>query len=65
MAGDKFFAYAAELLKANPPHITDEPIIARMKRIGLEPGKSFDITKVDSRPTTQSPSKMPRYTLKS
>ena len=25
-----------------PPHITDQPIIARMKRIGLEPGKSFD-----------------------
>lgn len=48
MAGDKFFAYAAELLKVNPPHITDEPIIARMKRIGLEPGKSFDITKVDA-----------------
>ncbi len=50
MAGDKFFAYAAELLKVNPPHITDEPIIARMKRIGLEPGKSFDITKVDATP---------------
>ncbi|GLR86223.1 DUF1254 domain-containing protein [Bradyrhizobium iriomotense] len=48
MAGDKFFAYAAELLKANPPHITDEPIVARMKRIGLEQGKSFDITKVDA-----------------
>lgn len=48
MTGDKFFAYAAELLKVNPPHITDEPIIARMKRIGLEPGKSFDITKVDA-----------------
>jgi hypothetical protein len=48
MAGDKFFAYAAELLKVNPPHITDEPIVARMKRIGLEPGKSFDITKVDA-----------------
>lgn len=48
MAGDKFFAYAAELLKVNPPHITDEPIVARMKRIGLEPGKSFDLTKVDA-----------------
>jgi hypothetical protein len=22
---DKFFAYAAELIKVNPPHITDEP----------------------------------------
>ena len=35
----KFFAYAAELLKANPPHLTDEPIIAQMKNIGIEPGK--------------------------
>ncbi len=48
MPGDKFFAYAAELLKVNPPHITDQPIIARMKRIGLERGRSFDITKVDA-----------------
>jgi hypothetical protein len=48
MTGDKFFAYAAELLKVNPPHITDGPVIARMKRIGFEAGKSFDITKVDA-----------------
>jgi hypothetical protein len=47
MAGDKFFAYATELLKVNPPHITDEPIIARMKRIGLERGKSFDMANVE------------------
>jgi hypothetical protein len=46
MPGDKFFAYAAELLKANRPHLTDEPIIAQMKKIGIEPGKSFDIEKV-------------------
>jgi len=45
-AGD-FFAYAAELLKVNPPHFTDGPILARMKRIGIEPGKSFDIQSVD------------------
>ena len=48
MAGDKFFAYAAELLKISPPHMTDGPIIARMARIGLEQGKSFDIAKVDA-----------------
>jgi hypothetical protein len=47
MPAAKYFAYAAELLKLHPPHITDEPIIAQMKRIGIEPGKSFDITKVD------------------
>jgi hypothetical protein len=45
MPAGKYFAYAAELLKVNPPHITDEPIIAQMRRIGIEPGKSFDIEK--------------------
>ena len=47
MEAGKFFAYAAELMKLNPPHITDEPIIASMKRIGIEVGQSFDIDKVD------------------
>ena len=47
MPADKYFAYAAELLKLHPPHITDQPIIAQMKRIGIEPGKSFDMTKLD------------------
>jgi hypothetical protein len=47
MAAGKYFAYAAELLKVEPPHITDEPILAEMKKIGVEPGKSFDISKVD------------------
>ena len=46
MPAGKYFAYAAELLKVNPPHITDEPIVAQMKRIGIETGKSFDIEKV-------------------
>jgi hypothetical protein len=31
-----------------PPHITDEPILAQMQRIGIERRKSFDIDKVDS-----------------
>jgi len=48
MAADKYFAYAAELLKVNPPHITDQPIIARMRNIGIERGKAFDLGKVDS-----------------
>lgn len=47
MAGDKYFAYAAELLKLHPPHITDQPIIAQMKRIGIEPGKNFDFSGLD------------------
>jgi hypothetical protein len=48
MPAAKYFAYAAELLKVNPPHITDEPIVARMKRIGIEPGKSFEFAKLSS-----------------
>jgi hypothetical protein len=47
MAAGKYFAYAAELLKQHPPHITDEPILARMKKIGIEVGKTFDISKLD------------------
>ena len=47
MPAAKYFTYAAELLKLHPPHITDEPIIAQMKRIGIEPGKSFDFDKLD------------------
>ena len=47
MPAGKFFAYAAELLKLHPPHITDEPIIAQLERIGFEVGKSFDLDKAD------------------
>jgi hypothetical protein len=42
MPGERYFEYAAELLKLHPPHITDEPIIARLRQIGFEVGQSFD-----------------------
>jgi hypothetical protein len=48
MPADKYFAYGAELLKLHPPHITDEPIIARMRRIGIEPGQGFDFARLDA-----------------
>ena len=47
MPAGKYFAYAAELMKLQPPNITDQPIIARMKRVGIEVGKSFDLDKAD------------------
>ena len=47
MSADKFFAYAAELVKRQPPHITDQPMIARLRRIGFEVGKSFDFGNLD------------------
>jgi len=47
MPAEKYFAYAAELLKVIPPHITDQPMIAQLKKIGFEPGKSFELDKAD------------------
>jgi hypothetical protein len=47
MPAAEYFTYAAELLKLHPPHGTDQPIIAQMKRIGIEPGKSFEFEKLD------------------
>jgi hypothetical protein len=46
MPADKFFAYGAELMKTNPPHVTDWSTLARLKRIGIEPGR-FDTGKAD------------------
>ena len=47
MSAADYFAYAAELLKVHPAHSTDQPILAQMKRIGIEPGKSFDMDALD------------------
>jgi hypothetical protein len=47
MTSDAYFAYAAELLKVNPPHPTDQPQLARMKRLGFEAGRSFNPANVD------------------
>jgi len=45
MSAANYFKYGAELMKVDTPHITDWSIIARMKRIGIVPGKSFDLAK--------------------
>ena len=47
MPAGEFFAYAANLLKINPPHITDQPMIAQLKKIGVEPGKNFEMEKAE------------------
>lgn len=42
LGGLEFFALLAELMRANPPHANDYPIVHRMARIGLVPGRPFD-----------------------
>ncbi|MCH8991138.1 MAG: DUF1254 domain-containing protein, partial [Acidobacteria bacterium] len=43
MGGLDFFAYAADLMSLHPPHVVDQPIIARMTQIGIEAGKPLDV----------------------
>lgn len=43
MPAAAYYHYAAELMKRHPAHATDQAILARMKRIGFEAGKSFDL----------------------
>ena len=47
MTAGAYFTYAAELLKLHPPHLTDQPIIAQIKRIGINPGESFEFDNLD------------------
>lgn len=58
MPAGQYFAAAVELQKLHPPHLTDESIIARMRRIGIESGKSFDIDNV-SAPVREALSRAP------
>ncbi|WP_158966736.1 DUF1254 domain-containing protein [Chachezhania sediminis] len=47
MDGETFFTAAAELMKTEPPHITDVSMLERMKRLGIVEGDSFDFDKAD------------------
>jgi hypothetical protein len=47
MPAADYFAHAAELMKINPPHLTDWSMLSRIQRLGLKPGKTFDIQAVD------------------
>lgn len=46
-----FFARFAEVLRTQPPHAEDWPVLARMKRLGIVPGRPFDLA--DAAPTVR------------
>jgi hypothetical protein len=45
-AGD-YFKLLAKLMKDNPPAKEDAPMVAKLKKIGIEPGKDFEMDKLD------------------
>jgi hypothetical protein len=47
MSAGAFFSEAAKLLKLHPPHLSDWSTIARIGRVGVVPGESFDFAALD------------------
>lgn len=47
MDAGRFFKRLAMAMKDNPPYAADRTVLDRMKKLGIEPGKDFDIGKVD------------------
>jgi hypothetical protein len=45
--GAAFFKKFAELLKLNPPATEDAPMVEKMARLGIVPGKNLDASKLD------------------
>ena len=47
MNGVTFFKRLAMLMKDNPPYAADAPILKKLRAIGVEPGKDFDVDQLD------------------
>jgi hypothetical protein len=47
MSAATYFQYAAELMKLHPPHATDWSTVARLQRLGIQPGQSFNLEQQD------------------
>ncbi|MFI6658836.1 DUF1214 domain-containing protein [Streptomyces sp. NPDC050523] len=47
-AGIRFFTHAAQALAVNPPHPADFPVLARIKHLGIVPGRDFDAERFDA-----------------
>jgi hypothetical protein len=47
MTGEMFFKVLARLLVENPPYPADSDMVDKLKKIGVEPGKELDLSKLD------------------
>ena len=47
LSATEYFTLLAALMKDNPPAKADAPMVAELKRLGIEPGKDFDPAKLD------------------
>ena len=45
--GVAYFKLFAELMKTNPPAAEDAPMVAKLAKLGIVPGQSFDASKLD------------------
>ena len=45
---EAYFSRLAQLMKTNPPTAQDAPLVARMAKIGLVPGKDYDPSGLDA-----------------
>jgi hypothetical protein len=45
LPADRFFGLGAELLAIHPPHPTDWTVLQRLRRIGIERGRPFDLSR--------------------
>jgi hypothetical protein len=43
-----YFKLLAALLKDNPPAAADAPMVAKLAKLGIVPGKDFDLAKIDA-----------------
>jgi hypothetical protein len=47
MPGSDYFAQGAQLMRLHPPHSTDWSTVARMRRIGITPGRDLRVGALD------------------
>jgi hypothetical protein len=47
MTGEMFFQKLAQLIKENPHYAADKDMLEKLKRIGVDRGKDFDLSKLD------------------